>query len=1325
MNKFSRFVAACAAVLCAFGAFGGELDASTFAHKAYVTFSGYAGETTLTNFPALVRIAEDVGGFSYADCAQANGGDVRFSDDQGNELPSEVAEWDASGVSAFWVKVPELKAGGTCVALHWGNAAAKPRNPKKKVWDRSFTGVYGLDEAGRTMLDKSWTGAHGAASTDGGATAGAVGNCRVFAGKNAVYGNPTVSPVDGTSFTLECWFNYSTNPGGDTPLLVYNRPNAIKKYYNSGIAILLNSSGKAVAYLGDFTTTQPRWTISTADALEKDVWHHAVLEFTADPANSKAFVRFFVDGVQVGNEKPDADFVWADEQNHSLWTGYSEYTHKQYYTGLLDEVRVSRGMRGGDYAAATYANVMASDFAVVTADKPAGAVLPTAQETRKFKVTLTASAGGTVSPAGVTEVDEDGVLVVTAAATDAAHGFHSWSGDCPELERFSTNFTLHVTHDMTLSATFGTAYYLKTPDEGGDDANDGLDPTRAQATFEHALSCINAAVGDSSAVLYVSPGTYTFNNAQRIYPCDSANQLTAYACYLTNAIAIRATEKHAVVCDFRKRDNCLGFYLKHSGALLEGLVLSNAYSTGYTDCYDALIYKGHLKDCRIGWSSMAPYSESCDVHMVDGWARNCEFVAYKRNNASASAAGGPLIVNGGIVDSCIFRTSDNAKGALSVVTGSKRICGYAGAPVIRNSIFVNNSSFENGGAIRADSDTTAFGAINVENCTFVGNSATGKGGAVFSSLGLNLINCGFKDNASAQAANGMDWNGPAADHTVSSYGDNVDGNVIGVPSFKEGGYAPKGTSLTTDAGYPLAWALVPGAKDIYGNDRCYGAALDMGAAEYVPDGTEALEVNVSADVVSGIDTLDVQFTSIVTGGSAENLTYAWGFGDGGTSTEANPRHHYAAGGHYTVSLVVTDSSKTPPDNMAAFEQEAMIKITPTVCYVRDLADGTWTPKAPYGTYDTAAADLLTAFNVGSAKIALGAGVIAGGGEVVSVRAVEIYGAGPETTRLNMNGSALKLDHADALVRDFTVYNGYSSNQNGSLTLASGATASNCVIRTPQKGDEYVSMVWLSGGAKLLASKVINGSHSHHSPYPVGIRIDGSAVVDSCIVSNLISRQTDHSRSAQTSGISVTGAFTPYVQIRNTLVADCHVASFSAGTEPLGAGICTAGNTVIENCTVAGCTAVENGFSGVSGIGVFGSNVFITNTLAWANCGTNWTLAVGGTVTNKTYGARDLCVKTGVKNVVLSHCVAYGIDELASADVTVDHCMTVDPEFNLGKRSKQPYWSVRGNSPCKNAGKKAEWMEGATDLVGNPRVFGGKPDIGCYESQSGGLVLVVR
>jgi len=66
----------------------------------------------------------------------------------------------------------------------------------------------------------------------------------------------------------------------------------------------------------------------------------------------------------------------------------------------------------------------------------------------------------------------------------------------------------------------------------------------------------------------------------------------------------------------------------------------------------------------------------------------------------------------------------------------------------------------------------------------------------------------------------------------------------------------------------------------------------------------------TAVIGSTADGLTVDFTS--TGSSAEQgsqiVGYAWDFGDGSTSTQANPRHAYPAAGTYEVELVVTDDA---------------------------------------------------------------------------------------------------------------------------------------------------------------------------------------------------------------------------------------------------------------------------------------------------------------------------------------------------------------------------------------------------------------------------------
>lgn len=60
----------------------------------------------------------------------------------------------------------------------------------------------------------------------------------------------------------------------------------------------------------------------------------------------------------------------------------------------------------------------------------------------------------------------------------------------------------------------------------------------------------------------------------------------------------------------------------------------------------------------------------------------------------------------------------------------------------------------------------------------------------------------------------------------------------------------------------------------------------------------------------------VHFTGSATGGTTP-YTWAWTFGDGGTSTDQNPDHIYAAAGNYTATLTVTDAASNTATDTAA------------------------------------------------------------------------------------------------------------------------------------------------------------------------------------------------------------------------------------------------------------------------------------------------------------------------------------------------------------------------------------------------------------------------
>ena len=50
----------------------------------------------------------------------------------------------------------------------------------------------------------------------------------------------------------------------------------------------------------------------------------------------------------------------------------------------------------------------------------------------------------------------------------------------------------------------------------------------------------------------------------------------------------------------------------------------------------------------------------------------------------------------------------------------------------------------------------------------------------------------------------------------------------------------------------------------------------------------------------------VEFAAAATDADGDTLTYAWEFGDGGTSSAQNPSHTYTAAGTYSAKVTVSD-----------------------------------------------------------------------------------------------------------------------------------------------------------------------------------------------------------------------------------------------------------------------------------------------------------------------------------------------------------------------------------------------------------------------------------
>ncbi len=90
------------------------------------------------------------------------------------------------------------------------------------------------------------------------------------------------------------------------------------------------------------------------------------------------------------------------------------------------------------------------------------------------------------------------------------------------------------------------------------------------------------------------------------------------------------------------------------------------------------------------------------------------------------------------------------------------------------------------------------------------------------------------------------------------------------------------------------------------------------ATEYSPVSISALAIDVSSAIIPFSPTF-----SVTANGGSDTFNYSWDFGDGATSTVANPSHEYTVAGNYNVTLTVSDSADTTNQTTASLSVTAL------------------------------------------------------------------------------------------------------------------------------------------------------------------------------------------------------------------------------------------------------------------------------------------------------------------------------------------------------------------------------------------------------------------
>ena len=436
MNRLGRvFIRSLGTVLLLLGLVGGAsagvFDAWNYRMK--VSFSGYNRPETLTNFPVLLVLSNNVGGlgFAYSNCMSSTGGDLRFASwDEATALNYEIEQWNTNGASYVWVQAPTIATSNDFICAYWGCSTSAPAyTTNGATWTNGFKGVWHMNET--NVLESTTNRYNGTAK--GACTnivPGMIGNANYYDGTSAYQTLGSVGLNVRSNYMFSAWIRCVDVSGSYREIFSKNSKtlgNGHFEFYAD------QTSGKLSAYIPDIWNGT---AIQGTNTVNDNTWHHAA--YTFDGLNH----RLYLDGVFKTNVVKAGTIP---DSTATMYLGAQvDSGPGLYFKGALDEIRIDGVTRSSNWVWACWFN-QASNAAFVTygmvgtsltvrADAPSG--LTTNGAT--LNGTVTANTGYQPNPAVhiVWDTADKGTNALTNWLHDESLGTNWGAG-----QSFSTNVT--------------------------------------------------------------------------------------------------------------------------------------------------------------------------------------------------------------------------------------------------------------------------------------------------------------------------------------------------------------------------------------------------------------------------------------------------------------------------------------------------------------------------------------------------------------------------------------------------------------------------------------------------------------------------------------------------------------------------------------------------------------------------------------------------------------------------------------------------------------------------------------------------------------------
>jgi glucose/arabinose dehydrogenase len=734
---------------------------------------------------------------------------------------------------------------------------------------RAATGLvaaYGFDQgSGTVVTDSSGTGNNGSTSGTTWNAAGKFGSALSFNGTNAAVTIPDSNTLDlSTGMTLEAWVNPSTS-GGPWRTVVF-------KQTTSGMVYALYSNNGANRPTGQVNILGEQNALGTA-VVPASTWTH--LATTYDGAT----LRLYVNGSQVASKAQTGSIPASTGAlrigGNSVWS--------EWFAGLIDEVRIySRALTAGEIQTdmATPIGAPAGDTAppaVQVTAPPAGTVTGT--------VSVTASASDNVGVAGV-QFQLDGAALgsedtsapysVSWDTTTAASGPHTLTAVARDAAgNRSTSTAVTVTVPSSPTPAFVNDRVIIGLDEPTQLAF-APDGRMLIAERDGTIWVVPAGASEVSPTPFLQiPGVNTQDERGLlglVLDPQFATNGYVYAYYTSNSPLRNRVARFTALGNAASPASELVIWqnttpadIWHQGGDLhfgpDGyLYVSVGDHLQSTTAQDLDSYNGKiLRMTRDGAVPPGnPFDDGAGPNYDLIWARGL------RNpfRFTVDPANGRVIV-GDVGQSTTEEVDIAAAGA----NLGWPICeGACSTPGMTNPIH----SYEHSGG-----DASITGGFVYRGTQF---PADHRGDYFFADYAANWIKR-------------LELDG--------------NGNVTGVRNFEP----PDGER---DGPYGDIVALAEGPDgSLWYVDTGPFENENAGAVRRIRNasGNRPPTAVIAGTPTSGPAPLTVSFSSA---GSADPdgqpITYRWAFGDGGTSTQANPSHTFTASGRYAVRLTTSDGT---------------------------------------------------------------------------------------------------------------------------------------------------------------------------------------------------------------------------------------------------------------------------------------------------------------------------------------------------------------------------------------------------------------------------------